>query len=151
MPQYFFDASALVKVYVHEPGSQWVRQVLRPREMRVFVSPLSGPEVLAAITRKSRVGEIDDKTKSAGARAFRTDYRHRFAHTTLSPAVIEEAMALVLAHPLRGADAVQLAGALLLRKIAPQLGPITFVAADAALLRVARRTGLATENPLDHP
>ena len=79
------------------------------------------------------------------------DYQHRFAHTPLSAAVIEEAMALVIAHPLRGADAVQLASALLLREAAPRLKALTFVAADAALLRVARQTGLATENPLDHP
>lgn len=151
MAPYFFDASALVKGYVHEPGSRWVRQVLTPRGTGVFISPLSGAEVLSAIARKVRGGEIDGKMQREGVGAFRMDYQHRFAHTALSAAVLEEAMALVLAHPLRGADAVQLASALLLREAAPQLRALIFVAADTALLRVARHTGLAAEDPLDHP
>ena len=151
MASYFFDASALVKGYVHEPGSRWVRQVLVPRGPEVFISPLSGVEVLAAIARKARAGEIDGSMRQKGVSAFRMDYRYRFAHTAVSAAVTQEAMALVLAHPLRGADAVQLASALLLREAAPQFKGLAFVAADAALLRLARHTGLATENPLDHP
>jgi hypothetical protein len=151
LPPYFLDASALVKAYVREPGSRWVRQVLSPRGTRAFISPFSGAEVLAAIGRKARAGELKGKAFKGIVTAFRADFRHRFAQTALSPVVIEEAIALVLAHPLRGADAVQLASALRLREATPQLKDLTFVAADAALLRVARRTGLATENPLDHP
>ena len=151
MAPYFFDASALVKGYVHEPGSRWVRQVLTPRGTAVFVSPLSGVEVLAAIARKARAGEIDSVMQREGAAAFRMDYEHRFARVGVSAGVIEEAMALVLAHPLRGADAVHLASALRLREATPRLKALTFVAADAALLRIARHTGLDAQNPLDHP
>ena len=74
MAPYFFDASALVKGYVHEPGSRWVRQVLTPRGTAVFVSPLAGVEVLAAIARKARAGEIDSVMQREGAAAFRMDY-----------------------------------------------------------------------------
>jgi len=151
LPAYFFDASALVKAYVHEPGSRWVRQILTPRGTRSFISPISGAEVLAAIARKARAGEIQATVFKGIVTAFRTDFRHRFAHAALSAVLIDEAMALVLAHPLRGADVVQLASALRLREAAPQFKRLTFVAADAALLLVARHAGLATENPLDHP
>ncbi len=151
MPPYFLDASALVKAYVHERGSRWVRQLLIPRGARTFISPLSGPEVLAAIARKARADGMDGKAREGIVAAFGNDYRGRFARTALSAPVIEEAMALVLAHPLRGADAVQLASALLLREASRQLRALIFVAADAALIRVARHTGLETENPLDHP
>jgi hypothetical protein len=94
---------------------------------------------------------MDVRARDVIGVAFRADYRHRFTRTALSATVIEEAMALVLAHPLRGAEAVQLGSALLLREAAPRLRALIFVAADSPLLRVARRTGLATENPLDHP
>jgi len=151
LPAYFFDASALVKAYIHEPGSKWVRQVLGRQVTKAFISPLSGAEVLAAITRKERLRELDLTTRDRVAAAFRKDYRRRFAHTALDASVIEEAMALVLSHPLRGYDAVQLASALILPAASPQVRPLFFVSADAVLLRVARQTGLATENPADHP
>ena len=106
MPAYFLDASALVKAYTHEPGSRWVRQVLGRSATRAFISPLSGAEVLAAIARKERLGELDLATRERVAAAFRKDYRRRFAHTALTASVIEKAMALVLSHPLRGYDAV---------------------------------------------
>lgn len=151
MPAYFLDASALVKAYTHEPGSRWVRQVLGRSATRAFISPLSGAEVLAAIARKERLGELDLATRDRVAAAFRKDYRRRFAHTALTASVIEKAMTLVLGHPLRGYDAVQLASALLLPAASSQLRSLLFVSADSALLRVARQMGLATENPLDHP
>lgn len=151
MPAYFLDASALVKAYTHEPGSRWVRQVLGRSATRAFISPLSGAEVLAAIARKERLEELDLATRDRVAAAFRKDYRRRFAHTALTASVIEKAMTLVLGHPLRGYDAVQLASALLLPAVSSQLRSLLFVSADSALLRVARQMGLATENPLDHP
>jgi hypothetical protein len=151
LPAYFLDASALVKAYIHEAGSRWVRQVLGRKTTKAFISPLSGAEVLAAIARKQRLGELDLATRDRIAAVFRKDYRHRYAHAALTASVIEEAMALVLAHPLRAYDAVQLASARLLRAASAQLRPLLFVCADSALLRVAHHLGLATENPLDHP
>jgi predicted nucleic acid-binding protein len=125
--------------------------VLGRKTTRAFISPLSGAEVLAAIARKQRLGELDLATRDRVAAAFRKDYRRRYTQTALTATVIEEAMALVLAHPLRGYDAVQLASALILPVVSVQLRPLIFVSADSALLRVARQMGLATENPLDHP
>ncbi len=151
MAAYFLDASALVKAYVQEPGSGWVRQILRRGANVTFVSPLSGAEVLAAIARKQRLGELDLAARDRIGAAFRRDYRGRFVHTSLRGMVIEKAMTLVFDHPLRAYDAVQLASALLLPRAPARLRPLLFVSADSALLRVARQMGLSTENPLDHP
>ena len=151
MAAYFLDASALVKAYVQEPGSGWVRQILRRGTNVTFVSPLSGAEVLAAIARKQRLRELDLATRGRIAAAFRRDYRGRFIHTSLTGMVVEKAMDLVLDHPLRAYDAVQLASALLLPRAPARLRPLLFVSADSALLRVARQIGLSAENPLDHP
>ena len=151
MPSYFLDASALVKAYIREPGSRWVRQVLRRKAVVAFISPISGAEVVAALARKERMGDMDRAARDRVVAAFRVDYRRRFTHTALTAPVIEEAMTLVLAHPLRGYDAVQLASALLLRGVSDPLRPLTFVTADLVLLRIARERGLAAETPMDHP
>lgn len=151
MAVYFLDASALVKAYVQEPGSGWVRQILRRGTHVTFISPLSGAEVLAAIARKQRLGELELAARDRIGSAFRRDYRGRFIHTSLTGIVVEKAMALVFDHSLRAYDAVQLASALLLPKAPARLRPLLFVSADSALLRVAHQMGLSTENPLDHP
>jgi predicted nucleic acid-binding protein len=151
LPVYFLDASALVKAYVQEDGSRWVRLILRRGTNVTFVSPLSGAEVLAAIARKQRLGELDLATRDRIGAAFRRDYRRRFIHTALTGMVVEKAMALVFDHPLRAYDAVQVASALLLPKAPARVRPLLFVSADSALVRVARKVGLSTENPLDHP
>ena len=151
MPSYFLDASALVKAYIREPGSRWVRQVLRRKAVVAFISPISGAEVVAALARKERMGDMDRAARDRVVAAFRVDYRRRLTHTALTDTVIEEAMILVLAYPLRGYDAVQLASALLLRGVSDPLRPLTFVTADLVLLRIARERGLAAETPMDHP
>ena len=151
MPSYFLDASALVKAYIREPGSRWVREILRGKRVVAFISPISGAEVVAALARKERMGDMERAVRDRVVTAFRADYRRRLTHTALTATVIEEAMILVLAHPLRGYDAVQLASALLLRGVSGPLRPLTFVSADLVLLRIARERGLAAENPMDHP
>ena len=151
MPSYFLDASALVKAYIREPGSRWVRQVLRRKAVVAFISPISGAEVVAALARKERMGDMDRAARDRVVAAFRVDYRRRFTHTALTATVIKEAMTLVLAHPLRDYDAVQLASALLLRGVSGPLRPLTFVTADLVLLRIARERGLVAETPMDHP
>lgn len=151
MPSYFFDASAVVKAYIREPGSRWVRQILRGKRVVAFVSPISGVEVVAALARKERTGEIDRAARERVVGAFRADFRRRLTHTALTAAVIEEAMILVLAHPLRAYDAMQLASAVQLRGISGPLRPLSFVSADLLLLRIARERGLSAENPMDHP
>jgi len=151
LPSYFLDASALVKAYIREPGSRWVREILRGKRVVAFISPISGAEVVAALARKERMGDMERAVRDRVVTAFRADYRRRLTHTALTATVIEEAMILVLAHPLRGYDAVQLASALLLRGVSGPLRPLTFVSADLVLLRIARERGLAAENPMDHP
>lgn len=114
MAAYFFDASALVKRYLLEPGSEWVRRLLVEQRPRVFISTLSGPEVLAAIMRKGRAGDMTPTDRDRAARAFRREFETGYVGISPGPAVIRRAMDLLLAHPLRAYDAVQLATALVL-------------------------------------
>ncbi len=70
MTAYFFDASALVKRYLREVGSEWVRQLIAHEQPRIFISSLSGPEVLAAIMRKGRTGEASPPERDKAVRAY---------------------------------------------------------------------------------
>ena len=66
--------------------------------------------------------------------------------------LVDLAVELTKRQKLRGYDAVQLAAALTCNDLLAQTQffPLTFVAADDALLQAARSEGLLTENPNQH-
>jgi uncharacterized protein len=52
---YFLDASALVKRYVDETGSAWVRSITNPAEGHsILLAEISIAEVTAALAAKQR-------------------------------------------------------------------------------------------------
>ena len=55
---YFLDASALVKRYIAEQGSETIRSLVRRRQ-RLAASRLSAVEVPAALFRRARQGDLD--------------------------------------------------------------------------------------------
>jgi len=146
VPAYFFDASALVKRYLQEVGSDWIRQVIAEGEPRIFISSLSGVEVLAAIMRKGRTGEVSPVERDRAVQAFRREFTTSYALITPEPGVIHKAMDLIQAYPLQAYDAVQLASALTLPML-PHGTTLTFISADEGLLTVAKQLGLSTANP----
>ncbi|MBI3330433.1 MAG: type II toxin-antitoxin system VapC family toxin [Nitrospinae bacterium] len=150
MPAYFFDASALVKRYLRETGSNWIRQLINRGQPRIFISSLSGAEVLAAMMRKGRTQEARPVARDRAVRAFRSEFATSYALIAPGPAVIHKAMDLILSYPLRGYDAVQLASVLALPVLPDGVTPI-FVSADEGLLTVATELGVSTENPNRHP
>jgi len=65
MAFYYFDASALVKYYVTEPGSTWVRQLIKERETAtgqprhlILVAEITRVEVAAGLAIIERVDRI---------------------------------------------------------------------------------------------
>lgn len=150
MPAYFFDASAIVKRYLREVGSAWIRQLLAGQHPRIFISSLSGAEVLAAIMRKGRTGEIHLVERDRAIEAFRSEFTTSYALIPPEPIVIHKAMDLILTYPLRAYDAIQLASALTLPLPPDGARPI-FVSADENLLTIAEQLGLPTKNPNHHP
>lgn len=149
MPAYFFDASALVKRYLRETGSEWVRQLIAREQPRIFISSLSGVEVVAAIMRKERAGEIRAPERDKTLRAFRREFTTNYTLVPPVPPVINTAMDLLLSHALRAYDAVQLASALSLPPL-PRGTTLIFVSADEQLLSITRTLGFAIENPNLH-
>jgi len=157
MASYYFDSSALVKYYIPEVGTHWVKILVDDRagdEWRnaVATSSLSVAEVAAAFTKRHRMREISEGLKAALISRFLRDGRQRCTLLEADSTVIDTAVQLIQRHPLRAYDAVQLASALILNNalIADKLPSLTFVSADKALCKAARAEGLQSENPNEY-
>lgn len=137
----FHDASALVKRYLREPGSDIVRSITE----RIVVSDLSLVEVPSAIWRKQRSGSVTSEDAGLLVSAFGYDARGdadappRFSGVSLAGEVLERAADLLPRYELRTGDAVQLASALAAR--ASLEGCDVFVAFDRRLRAAAVAEG----------
>ena len=80
-------------------------------------------------------------------------FTRRYQVIRITRTVVTQAGLVLERHPLRAYDAVQMACALVVRRLMHQRGvpPPLFVAADATLLAAARAEGFLVDNPLQHP
>ncbi len=153
MSVFFLDSSALVKRYVREAGTDWVRHHTHPDAgHEIYVALIAGAEAVAALMRQQRTGALSSEDTARAAAAFRQEFVGLYHVVSITGSVVEDAMDLAEAHPLRGYDAVQLAAALHIqrRRAVVGLDPLAFVSADAALNAVAVEEGLAVEDPSQH-
>ncbi len=141
----FMDASALVKRYIPEQGTRWVRSVIHHRN--VAIAEITLLEVAAAFARRARMGDLDAETYADLLEAFLQDAEEHWVISTARD-TIGLAIDLTRRHPLRAYDALQLATALRLANALAEEGlSLTFVSADAQLCSAAAQEGLATINP----
>jgi predicted nucleic acid-binding protein len=101
---------------------------------------LSAVEVASALARRCLEGAFSPAERDRALLALERDFTALRAVELSSPVVLE-ARALLVRHPLRTGDAIQLASALLLRR---ELGePVTFAVYDDRLGAAAKAEGLA--------
>ena len=146
----FWDSSALVKRYVEEVGSPWVRSVIQGiPHGALFIVKITGTEVIAALARKERMREISAADYQRAVADFAYDFQHAYTPIELTNLITIQAMALPQRYVLRGYDAVQLASALYIDAVLKHARQpaLTFISADVALCNAARAEGLATDNP----
>lgn len=150
MTAYYFDTSALIKQYVNEAGSDWVRQLFSPEHAHLFLTcRLTMPEIYSAFARRLREGSVTMTSYTTNVRAFESDVVTIYRILELTPAVIQDVRYLLERHPLRANDAVQLASALIANRllIAANLTPLQFLSADERLIQAANAEGLNYDNP----
>jgi predicted nucleic acid-binding protein len=135
----YLDTSALVKLYVKEAGSAAVRTACEHAEV-LATSRLSYVEAHAAAARGTREGDLSQKAEAQLAEHLKRDWP-RYAVVEVTEAVCSVAVDLVERHPLRAADALQLASALFLRESSGQ--PVLFLCFDERLVAAAQEEGLA--------
>ncbi len=147
---YYCDSSAATKIYLEEAGSTFMRRIRRniPSD-NVFVNDLAGPEVLSAMQRRFRNGDLDAEMISEARKDFRRDFWDFFHRIPLSDPIISLAMQLIEKYPLRGYDSVQLATASYLQSTLRAFDgeEVRFLGADKALNNAAQSEGLIVINP----
>jgi predicted nucleic acid-binding protein len=149
----YFDTSALLKRYVTEAGTEWVKSLLASLDAPVVLtSRLAVVEAACACARRAREGNLPPEALDNLLRLFEYDVAYRYHILELSPATIDAARDLALQYPLRAYDAVHLATAWLANQelVRTDKPPLTVVCADDRLVGIASATGLLTDNPHDH-
>lgn len=158
MALFYFDTSALVKLYVPESGSQWTKEIVDERAKSgertnlIFSSKIGIIETAAAIALRARTGDISENTQRELYKDFLKHSENLFAHLTTTDEIISKASSLTQDYPVRGYDAVHLATAMDLnaRLLTNQLPELTFVSADEKLTQAANEEELQTEDPSKH-
>jgi predicted nucleic acid-binding protein len=158
MEHCYFDTSALVKYYIVETGTRWVRALIDEKDDEQWVnvistSALTWAEAISAFSRHHRSRIISNSLYTRLVARFLRDGQARYARLPANDAAINLAVELIQRHPLRAYDAVQLATALRLNQVMREnrLPALTFVSADGVLCEAARTEGVSAENPNDHP
>jgi predicted nucleic acid-binding protein len=150
MSHYFFDSSALIKRYVDEKGTKWIRMIVAPNTGHTYlIAQITPVEVVSSAERLRREGKVSQRTARATRLAFDRHARREYVVAVLSEEVVTQAKDLLVIHQLRAYDAVQLATALISNKHLIDVGlpPLIFVSADQRLLNAAAAEGLSTSDP----
>ena len=149
---YYFDTSALIKLYVKETGSLWIKKIYDTFSQTITFTKIGIVEAAAALARRQRLSDISQHDQRLLYIKMLRDANRRFRVFAVSDDVIYEAAALTQRYPLRGYDAVHLAAALEINRqfIINRLPSLTFVSADDKLSQSAIGEGLTTENPNNH-
>jgi hypothetical protein len=151
---YFLDSSALVKRYVIEQGTAWVRSIVTLQAGNtILIAQITRAEVVSSASRRKRNGQIPARTAHAIRLVIDRHVTQEFRMVQQTEQVLQRAEDVLEGHALRAYDAIQLASALDSNNqlVAAGLPPLIFVSADKRLLEVAAAEGLTTDDPNDHP
>lgn len=151
---YFVDSSALVKRYVQETGTAWIRGITRQRPGTVlYIARITAVEVTCAVARRRQGGTLTPPRASSILYRFRQHLAARYTVIEMTPPLLDDAMRMGNTHALRAYDAVQLAVALEIDRShrAGGRNPITLVSADRDLNAATTAEGLAVDDPNTYP
>ncbi len=138
----YLDTSALVKLCVHETGTPLAVALWEGADALV-TSRLAYSEVKSIISTGERIGRID-AAPAALAYDRWSQIKGSMWTVEVSPQVSDAAAELVTKRPLRAADAIHLASALLFKDDTTDL---LFAAWDKRLASAARAEGLTVLPP----
>ena len=91
MPAYFFDSSALVKFYVDETGTDWVRSFTDSEANVIHVSRLAKVETISALTRRLRRNDITKAEFDEACDNFEEDFATQFRVVAVTEQIIDDA------------------------------------------------------------
>ncbi len=150
MAYYQVDSSGIIKRYVKETGSEWIKSICHADSgNQISLATITKVEVASAFCRRCREGTVTEKDRDRILNSFLFDCSNQYWLTELNTTMINKAIELTKHHPLRAYDAVQLAVALIINQalLTRELPALKFVSADDRLCSAALVEGLSVENP----
>ncbi len=131
----YLDTSSLVKLYVAEPESDSVRQLVEEADI-VATAAIAYPEARAALARRRREGALRARAFAAAKRALDEDWP-RYLAVEVTAALCRDAGDLAERHALRGYDSVHLAAYLQVARAGGR-AKVSFSCFDDRLTAAAR-------------
>jgi predicted nucleic acid-binding protein len=139
----YLDASALVKRFVAEPGTEAVNEIVSRAEA-LGTAIICRAEVAAAFAKAIRTGTLTPTGAAAALQEFRDQWPH-LIRLQVTERLIAHADSLAWSHGLRGYDAVHLAAAMAWQD---EFGmQVTLATFDQLLWKAANRTGILAYPP----
>lgn len=135
----YLDASALVKYYIAETGSEQVNRLLRDAHTSATAT-ISCAEIVAAIARAARMGYVLQEGAEHAVSLFNRECTS-LIRIPFTEGLVEQAASFAWTRGLRGYDAIHLAAAAIWRDILQT--NVTIVTYDCELWRAAREEGFA--------
>ncbi len=137
----YLDTSALVKLYIAEPGSDQVQSKVEATPV-IAASRVAYVEARAGIARKHRAGELSLREYRRMVEDLDKDWE-RYLIVEVSESVAKLGGELAERYPLRGFDALHLASAVFLRNRTHLR--VSFLCFDEKLRSAAEAEGLTVE------
>jgi predicted nucleic acid-binding protein len=145
---HYLDSSAWVKRYFLEPGSEWMLNLFQSQE-QLASSSLGYVELVSTLARRSG-GRKHAVWAEVDVRTLLDEHWREFVEMPLEMPVLQLAKSLAWAKRLRGADAIHLAAADVLRqRLAKHAMNLTLVTADLEMAAAARSIDLDVINPTE--
>jgi predicted nucleic acid-binding protein len=147
----YFDASALIKRFSQETGTQLVNEAfhhLSPRQMTC--SLLGVLEIVSILVRKRNDGRLDKILFEQAMTEFKAEVidHEEFLATSVDDVIILSSLALIAKHNLNSTDAIILRSALNLSQILQSQGDaLSLWTSDRRLIRAAQNEGLSVFDP----
>ncbi len=145
---YFLDTSALLKRYLNEVGSVYLRRLFGPAATLFYQTFLTPLEATSALYRQHRARQLSAEELSLLLKSYAAHSHEEYLLVPYSESIMDSANRLIAHHPIRALDAIQLASVLWLRDHLPVSAPsLIFLSADDRLVAFALREHLQAENP----
>lgn len=135
----YLDTSALVKLYVREPGTDDVQRLAKS-SASIGTSLISKAEAAAAFSKAIRVGYLPPEEARAAWGAF-LDAWPSVVRLAINETIATQAGTLAFSYGLRGYDAVHLATALNWQDTLDI--PVLFTTYDQKLWEIAKQVQIA--------
>lgn len=146
---YLVDTSALVKLYLPEPGSDTVQEAFRRLDGSLSISELVALETMSVFTKKRRRKEIAGQVYVQARNDLLNDLRTRFYTVPIHEDAFAEALGM--SHTFRnrsvgGNDFLHVAAAAYLQTLLPE-ETISFMCSDRPLRTLAAERGVDVFDP----